>query len=502
MSLAVVYSRANIGIDARLVEVEVHLTNSRPKISIVGLPETTVKESIDRVCSALISCNFYLPIQRITINLAPADLPKEGGRYDLAIALGILVASKQLPSTCLYGIEVGGELALSGELRGFEGCLPMVVAAKKAGHSLILPKVNANGCAFVTGVKIFAASSLLEVCNHLYGRNALTVVREATRTVHPDAGLDLREVYGQQQAKRALEIVAAGGHSVLMIGTPGSGKTMLANRLPGILPPLSEEQKVEVALIQSLIRNSNGGMYKVSQRPFRAPHHSLSNVALVGGGRIPKPGEVSLSHHGVLFLDELPEFNRAALEALREPLESGEVLVSRAAYTVKYPAQFQLVAAMNPCPCGYLGDESSRCRCTREQVDRYQAKISGPLLDRIDLQLWVKALPVTELLRKENTYTESSEVVRQRVYAAQQIQQGRARQLNHFLSTHEINRLCVVDQADKKYLEQAILQLNLSARAYHRILKVARTVADLAQSVRINREHLQEVLSLRGALLR
>lgn len=497
MSLAVVYSRANVGVQSKLVEVEVHLSNNMPGFSIVGLPETVVKESKDRVRSALSNCNFEFPYQKITVNLAPADLPKEGGRYDLAIALGILVASQQLPKEWLTHYEVGGEMSLSGELRPFPGCLPMVCAATNANRMLILPRGNAKTCCFVTGARIFAADNLLVACRHLQGSQPLSLSVPEAMTESMDPHLDLAEVSGQLQARRALEVAAAGGHSVLMIGTPGSGKTMLANRLPSILPTMTDQERIEVATVASLSGKEEAMFNYYGHRPFRAPHHSISHVALVGGGRLPRPGEISLAHQGVLFLDELPEFSRNSLEGLREPLESGEVLISRAAYSIKYPAKFQLIAAMNPCPCGYWGDAAGRCHCTREQVLRYQAKISGPLLDRIDLQVQLRPLEISQLLKTENVNNESSAAVRVRVNAAQYRQRARAGKLNHQLNVAELSKYCKISVAEEKYLHEVITKLGLSARAYHRISKVSRTIADLANAVHIQREHLQEAIALR-----
>ncbi len=499
MSLAVVYSRANVGIEAQLVEVEVHLSNGLPGFSIVGLPEAVVKESKDRVRSAIINCNFNFPLRRITVNLAPADLPKEGGRYDLAIALGILCASKQIDKEKLNQYEMGGELALSGGLRAFTGALPMVIAANKSQRSIILPEKNAARCAFVHDANILQANHLLDVCRHFQGLSPLTKVRVTDLPQLQNDYADISEVRGQHQAKRALEIAASGAHSILMIGSPGAGKTMLAHRLPGLLPAMRDEQALEVAAIHSLKGKAIDCYSYGATRPFRSPHHSLSSVAMVGGGRKPLPGEVSLAHQGVLFLDEFPEFNRACLEALREPLESGEVMVSRAAYSVRYPAKFQLVAAMNPCPCGYYADEGERCQCSVDQVRRYQSKISGPLLDRIDLRVMMRPVAVKQLLNPAANKTESSAEVRLRVSHAQQTQFDRSQKLNQMLTNSELNSVCGLSQNDQQYMEEAITKLGLSARAYHRVLKVARTIADLDQQENIARAHLQEALIFRSS---
>ncbi|MDP2785213.1 MAG: YifB family Mg chelatase-like AAA ATPase [Sulfurimicrobium sp.] len=492
MSLAVLYSRALNGMDAPLVTVEVHLANGLPSFTLVGLAEAEVKEARDRVRAALQNARFEFPARRITVNLAPADLPKESGRFDLPIALGILAASGQLPAQHLKDYEFAGELALTGELRPIRGALAMTFKASKDGRAFILPRDNADEAALVEEAQVFPARSLLEVCAHLAGQERLArhvPEVKASTVIYPD----FSEVKGQSHAKRALEVAAAGGHSILMSGPPGTGKSMLASRLPGILPEMSEAEALEAAAIQSL----NGG-FKLEnwrRRILRAPHHSASSVALVGGGSNPRPGEISLAHHSVLFLDELPEFDRKALETLREPLESGRITISRAARQADFPAQFQLVAAMNPCPCGYLGHPNGKCRCTPDQVSRYRSKISGPLLDRIDLQIEVPALPERELTQK--AAGEPSDVIRARVEAAYRIQLVRQGKPNARLSSAEIDALCQPDAAGASLLKQAINRLDLSARAYHRILKMARTIADLGGTEQIGATHVAEAVQYR-----
>lgn len=492
MSLAVLYSRALAGMQAPLVTVEVHLANGLPSFTIVGLPEAEVKEAKDRVRAALQTARFEFPARRITVNLAPADLPKESGRFDLPIALGILAASGQIPADRLPEYEFAGELALTGDLRPFRGALAMTCQAVRDGRAFILPCDNAAEAALVAEARVYPAGSLLQVCAHLAGAGPLSPAQAGSaseRAPQPD----LADVKGQAHAKRALEIAAAGGHNLLFLGPPGTGKSMLAARLPGILPPMTDAQALESAAILSLTGAFRPALW--GQRPFRQPHHSASGVALVGGGSIPRPGEISLAHHGVLFLDELPEFDRKVLEVLREPLESGRICISRAARQAEFPAEFQLVAAMNPCPCGYLGDVSGRCRCTPEQVNRYRAKLSGPFLDRIDLQIEVPALPQEQLLQA--AAGEASAAVAERVEAAYRRQLQRQGKPNAKLGSREIDRWCVLDQAGTQLLQLAMTRLNLSARAYHRILKVARTIADLAGCEQIAGQHVAEAVQLR-----
>jgi magnesium chelatase family protein len=494
MKIATVYSRAITGIKAQQVTVEVHISNGLPQLSIVGMAETAVKESKDRVRSALLNSHFNFPQQRITINLAPADLPKEGGRFDLPIALGILAASEQIPLQSLENKEFIGELGLSGELRTVRGVLPTTLAATNVNRVLILPAVNAHEAALIHQAQCYGAHHLLEVCSHLHEQQSLKLAEQVS-SISEKNNPDLADVRGQSHAKRALEIGAAGQHSLLFVGPPGTGKTMLASRLPGILTEMTEQEAVESATVHS-ISNSGFQIEQWRQRPFRSPHHTASAVAMVGGGSQPKPGEISLAHNGVLFLDELPEFDRRVLEVLREPIESGKVTVSRAANQAEFPARFQLVAAMNPCPCGYLGE--ARCHCTEDQVRRYRSKVSGPLMDRIDML--VEVPPVARSLLRSiegDSQQETSFDVRARVVAAKQRQIKRAGKANYLLQPKELEKYCQLTDSDYQLVEQAINRLGLSARAYHRILKVARTIADLADSEKIQTNHLMEAIAYR-----
>lgn len=492
MSLAVIYSRAQLGIEAPLVCVEVHLTNGLPALSIVGLPETAVRESKDRVRSALLNSGFEFPARRITINLAPAELPKQGGRYDLAIALGILAASGQVPLEPLATYEFVAELALSGATRPVQGVLSSAIAATKSGRQLVCAPDNGHEASLGGPASVRTASHLLDACRQLHEPATLPLATPPDLQFSTQETPDLRDVRGQQHARRALEVAAAGAHSLLLSGPPGTGKTLLASRLPGLLPELSDSEALEAASVAS-ISSAGFAPQRWKQRPFRAPHHTASAVALAGGGSTPRPGEISLAHRGVLFLDELPEFQRQALEILREPMETGHVTISRAARQTVFPACFQLVAAMNPCPCGFFGDPDGRCHCTADQMQRYRQRISGPLLDRIDLQVNMLRIPWHQL---EAPAGEDSHTVRQRVIQARDHQASRG-VLNARLSPDAIHAHCTLNQNQRDLLEKAVNHFSLSPRAVHGILKVSRTIADLAGKQRITDRHLQEAISYR-----
>ena len=496
MSLATVFSRAQTGMEAPLVTVEVDLSNGLPGLSIVGLPEAAVKESKDRVRAALLNSGFEFPSRRITVNLAPADLPKEGGRFDLPIALGILAASRQLPKDALAIHEFIGELSLSGEFRAVHGVLPAAVASNKQQRSIVVPLENASEALLAKQTTVFATKNLLELCAHISGQELISPFANNIKTKQRTESLDLRDVRGQQRAKRALEVAAAGFHNLLMVGSPGSGKTMLASRLPGILPALTEEEAIESATLYSI---SHGGFTheQWGLRPFRAPHHTASGAALVGGGSYPMPGEISLAHHGVLFLDELTEFDRHVLEVLREPLETGNIAISRAARQVQFPARFQLVAAMNPCPQGCDIDVNGNCACTPEQIRRYRGRISAPLLDRIDIHIDVPRVAKKQLRQKTSANGESSADVQKRVCDARDIQLQRQRKPNAYMSNKEIEKYCVLGEESEKLMDKAFEKLGLSARGYHRTLKLARTIADLENSEMIQTNHLSEAIGYR-----
>ncbi|MET1255210.1 YifB family Mg chelatase-like AAA ATPase [Aliikangiella maris] len=496
MALSIIYTRAGVGIEAPPVTVETHLSNGLPSLNIVGLPEAAVKESKDRVRSALINAQFEFPARRITINLAPADLPKEGGRYDLPIALGILLASEQIQTDQIQQFEFMGELALSGKLRPVNGVLPAALAAKKVQRRLLVPTANLVEAQLAGEEHAIGCDHLLNVCAFLQGKKQPAALPQSVISSSPPPHPDLLDVKGQYAAKRALEVAAAGRHNLLFIGPPGTGKTMLATRLAGILPEMTEQEAIESAAITSV---SHQGLDTAHwrQRPFRSPHHTASAAALVGGGSNPKPGEISLAHHGVLFLDELPEFDRKVLEVLREPLESGNVTISRATRQAEYPAKFQFLAAMNPCPCGHFGNPKGICRCTSDKVRRYLLKLSGPFIDRIDMHVDVPAMTPNELKKAPVNNTESSSQVRKRVVHAMQKQLSRSGKSNALLTPHELEKVVNFASGAESFILSVLEKLRFSARAYHRILRVSRTIADLEDSLEVTQQHLAEALNYR-----
>lgn len=494
MSLAILKSRAQLGVTAPPVTIEVFLSGGLPRFSIVGLPEAAVRESKDRVRGAISSCNLEFPQSRITVSLGPADMRKTGGRFDLPIALGILAARRLIPKRRFESVEFYGELALNGDIRPVPGILPAAIKAGESHHSIVVPKANGAEASLIPG-EAYVAGSLLEVTAFLRGTRDLERLRTVSDETHIEAVPDLAEVKGQGRAKRALEIAAAGAHNMLMSGPPGTGKSMLAQRLPGILPPLGDAEAIETAAVDSVLGRSFD-MSRWRQRPFRSPHHTASAVALVGGGSDPRPGEISRAHNGVLFLDELPEFNRHVLEVLREPMESGWITISRAGRQAEFPSCFQLVAAMNPCPCGYLGDPASDCRCAAARIEKYRGRISGPLLDRIDIHVEVQRPPIASL-HPDAEPEEASATVRKRVTEARSIQIERSGVCNARLDGARLKDAFSAEAACWNLLAEAADKLAMSARAYQRVQRVARTIADLDAADIVTKKHMAEALALR-----